>query len=87
MAVSEKRTQIYLPQRTFGALRKEARAERKSSAQVIREAIENYLEEKRIRKIDWDRDPITQGIGSLGGPDTDLSSRHDEHLYGSNQGR
>ena len=81
MAISEKRTQIYLPLQMFGALKKEARAEKKPIAQVIREAIQNYLEERRVRKIDWKNDPVTQGIGSIVA-DADLSVHHDKYLYG-----
>ena len=82
MALSEKRTQIYLPLQMFGALKKEARAEKKSIAQVIREAIVHYLEERRARSIDWKNDPMTKGIGSIHGPDSDLSINHDHYLYG-----
>ena len=85
MALSEKRTQIYLSLQMFGALKKEARAEKKPIAQVIREAIGNYLEERRVRKIDWKNDPLTKGIGSIHGSDTDLSINHDKYLYGESQ--
>jgi len=83
MAISEKRTQIYLPFEIFGALKKEARAEKKSIAQVIREAIVNYLEERRVRKIDWKNDPITKMIGKGHAEVNDLSINHDHYLYGS----
>jgi hypothetical protein len=81
MALSEKRTQIYLPLQMFGALKKEARAEKKPIAQVVREAIANYLEERRNRKIDWENDPMTKMIGA-GSMVSDASINHDHYLYG-----
>lgn len=81
MALSEKRTQIYLPDSLFGHLKKEARSERKSVAQVIREAIEMYLEQRRLKKVDWEGDPMNKIIG-LGEGDADLAAQHDKYLYG-----
>jgi hypothetical protein len=82
MALSEKRTQIYLSMSMFGSLKKEARSEKKSIAHVIREAIESHLEERRIRKIDWEHDPLNKIMGKGTGP-SDLSVNHDHYLYGA----
>ena len=81
MAISEKKAQIYLPLRLFGALKKEAAVEKKSIAHVIREAIAAHLEERRRRKVDWEKDPLNSIIG-LGNPAVhDAAAHHDQHLY------
>ena len=82
MALSEKRTQIYLSMNMFGVLKKEARAEKKSIAQVIREAIESHLEERRLLKIDWKNDSILNIIGAGKEHVADASVNHDHYLYG-----
>ena len=81
MSLAEKRTQIYLPLNLFGSLRKEARLEKKSMAQVIREALVNYLEQRKIQKINWEKDPINKIVGAIAA-DRDLSTHHDKYLYG-----
>ncbi len=82
MSLAEKRTQIYLPLDLFGSLRKEARLEKKSIAQVIREAIAIYLDQRKIQKIDWEKDPFTKIVGQ-GEADPDLAAHHDKYLYGA----
>ncbi len=83
MAVSEKRTQIYLPQAVFGSLKKESRREKKSIAQIIREAIDNHLSERAARHVDWKNDPLNKLVGLCkeSGP-SDLAANHDDYLYG-----
>ena len=83
MAISEHRTQIYLPQTLFLHLQKEARLEKKSVAQAIREAIEIYLEQRSVKKVDWRNDPFNKMVGKVEG-DTDLAAHHDNYLYGTN---
>lgn len=81
MALSEKRTQIYLPQSLFRDLQRETRLEKKSMAQAIREAIEIYLEQRKVKRKDWSRDPLNKIVGQIKAG-SDLSSHHDQHLYG-----
>lgn len=83
--VSEKRTQVYFPKELFRRLEKKAKKESKSSAAVIREAVERYLEQER--EIDWDNDPIFKlaGLGDSGLGD--LAAKHDEYLYGGKAGK
>jgi len=81
MALSEIRTQIYLPKELFGHLKKYARHGKKSIAHVIREAIGVFLEEHARRPINWKNDPITRSIGTAKS-DADLSEHHDKYLYG-----
>jgi len=65
----------------FGALKKKARDQKKSFAEMVRAAIGNYLEEQRIQSVDWENDPITRSMGSVVA-DADLSVNHDQYLYG-----
>lgn len=82
MAISEKRMQIYLPKNTYGVLRKEARLESKSIAQVIREAINEYMEHHRVKTMKWETDTFNKIIGA-GKGDPDLSVHHDQYIYGT----
>jgi len=79
--VSEKRTQVYFPKELFRRLEKKAKKESKSSAAVIREAVERYLEQER--EIDWDNDPIFKLAGIMDSGVGDLSVNHDHYLYGA----
>jgi hypothetical protein len=81
MSISEKRTQIYLPLALFGILKKEAKAERKSIAEIIRAAIIAYLDDRSARKASWGEDPLARGLGSIVA-DADLSVNHNAYLYG-----
>jgi hypothetical protein len=85
MALSEIKTQIYLPKSLFGNLKKHARKDKKSVAQVIRDAIGAFLEEHAQPHVDWKTDPISRSIGMAKGGDRDLSTRHDKYLYGWNK--
>jgi predicted transcriptional regulator len=79
--VSEKRTQVYFPNEVYRKIEKQARAEDKSSAQIIREAVEKFLNDKNTA-IDWQNDPLFQAVGILESKAGDLSEKHDSYLYG-----
>lgn len=79
--VSEKRTQVYFPNEVYRKIEKHAREEDKSSAQVIREAVEKFLDEKNAA-IDWQNDPLFQAVGILESKEGDLSENHDAYIYG-----
>jgi predicted DNA-binding protein len=79
--LSEKRTQVYFPKEVYRRIEKKARKESKSSAAVIREAVERYLEEER--DIDWENDPIFKLAGIFASEEGDLSVNHDHYLYGA----
>jgi len=79
--VSEKRTQVYFPSEVYRRIEKYAKDEDKSSAQIIREAVEEFLDE-RSRQIDWENDPFFQAIGILKSEAGDLSENHNEYIYG-----
>ncbi len=80
--VSEKRTQVYFPENLYRKVQQRAKQDSKSSAEVIREAVVEYLEKKKEREIDWENDPIFKlaGIGQSGLGD--LAKNHDAYLYG-----
>ena len=79
--VSEKRTQVYFPNEVYRKIQKQAREEDKSSAQIIREAVDKFLKEKN-RAIDWQNDPFFQAVGILESEAGDLSENHDAYVYG-----
>ncbi|HXX53716.1 MAG TPA: CopG family transcriptional regulator [Thermodesulfovibrionales bacterium] len=79
--VSEKRTQVYFPSEVYRRIVKQARDEDKSSAQIIREAVEKFLEEKS-RAFDWQDDPLFHAVGILETEAGDLSENHDAYIYG-----
>ena len=79
--VSEKRTQVYFPNEVYRKIEKQARAEDKSSAQIIREAVEKFLADKNTA-IDWQNDPLFQAVGILESKAGDLSENHDAYIYG-----
>lgn len=81
--VSEKRTQVYFPESLYRQIAKRARTESKSSAQIIREAVTEYLVEKKGKQgIDWDNDPLFKAVGIMKSGIKDLSTNHDHYLYG-----
>lgn len=82
--VSEKRTQVYFPMETYRKIEKRAREESKSSAQVIREAVESFLEQKQV---DWDNDPFFKAVGIFESESGNLSEKHDKYLYGKKKRR
>lgn len=79
--VSEKRTQVYFPNDVYRKIERHAKAEAKSSAQIIREAVENFLKEKK-RTVDWEEDPFLRAVGMFESDAGDLSEKHDMYLYG-----
>lgn len=79
-SVAEKRTQVYFPEKLYRDVKKRAKAESKSLAAVVREAVEKHLEEK---EIDWENDPIFKAAGIVKSGVRDLAVNHDHYLYGS----
>ena len=82
MPKSEVRTQIYLPAETHRALKDRARRDRKSMAEVVREAATRYLAEPEA-PVDLRNDPILRLIGFAKDKDgaTDVAENHDRYLY------
>ena len=81
MALTEKRTQIYLTRSQHSALQRAARTRNVSLAEVVREAVDAYLTRKPGPEPGGP-DPLADLIGCFEGPG-DLSDRHDDYLYGS----
>jgi predicted DNA-binding protein len=79
-SVAEKRTQVYFPKKLYQDVQKRAKAESKSVAAVVREAVEKHLEEK---EIDWENDPFYKAAGFFEGTVADMSVNHDHYLYGA----
>ena len=79
MALSEKRTQIYLPLETHRALQARARRDRKSMAEVVREALVPYLAGE-APVFDPAKDPILRLIGAMRGGPGDVAENHDKYL-------
>jgi hypothetical protein len=80
MRVTEKRTQIYLTRAQHAALLRMARRRKVSLAQVVREALDAFLDVPSNRKPLL-RDPLDGLVGFVTGPD-DLAENHDEYLSG-----
>ena len=85
--LSEVRTQIYLPREQHRSLQRVARARETSMAQVVRDALEAYLDDPGDRREGVDEsvrdDPIwtlTERARDFG--DDGSARRHDEILYG-----
>ena len=83
VATSEVRTQIYLPRKLHGALRRAARARGVSMAHLLREAAEDALRRGAARV----EDSFEGMIGVVRDAPPDLSVNHDQYLYGSRRKR
>ena len=77
-SVTERRIQIYLPEEQYRGVNHLADEKQTSFAQVVREAIGEYLRSSHTK---WDRDPITRHIGLFASRDKDLSTHHDRYIY------
>lgn len=92
MSVSEVRTQIYLERDQHRALKTAARLRGVSMAQVVREAVAEYL--RRLKREPgegtvfaedaiWSLPELADDFPGTGRPDA--SRRHDELLYGESE--
>ena len=77
------RTQVYFPKDVYRRIEKKANKESKSSAAVVREAVERYLAKENKKEIDWDNDPFFKAAGFFASEEGDLSVNHDHYLYGA----
>lgn len=86
MALSEIRTQIYLERSQHDTLKRVAARRSVSMAQVVREAIKDYLDEPPAQVRPEQRDPVwalVQAAREIGGSGrTDGATRVEEDLYG-----
>jgi len=75
-----KRTQMYLGEDTLRELKRKAREEKTTVADIVRSAVSELLRKEKAR--DWVEDPLWNMVGSSSSRDTDLSVNHDKYLYG-----
>jgi hypothetical protein len=80
MAISEKRTQVYLPIPQHRVLQTLARRRRVSMAAIVREALAEYAAQHMGSSESAGSDPLEDLIGCFEG-ESDLSSNHDDLLY------
>lgn len=78
--VAEKRTQVYFSEKMYRDVQKRAKAESKSVAAIVREAVRKHMAE---REIDWENDPFIKAAGFIKSDTTDMSVNHDHYLYGT----
>ena len=78
-------TTVRLPEDLYEALRSRAFEERRPVAEVIREALRQFLDLRLESPSlpDLESDPFWKAVGTVhGGPD-DESVEHDHYLYGA----
>ena len=78
MSVTERRVQLYLPEVQYRSVMGLAKEKHTSFAQVVREALEEFLRRNDRR---WEEDPITDHVGAFDSKDKDLSIDHDHFIY------
>lgn len=78
--MAKQRTQIYLEPAQHRALEREARRRGSSISELIREAIDRWLD--RRAQAGWEDDPITALVGKIPLGLADAAERHDYYLYG-----
>ncbi|MBE3574461.1 MAG: CopG family transcriptional regulator [Firmicutes bacterium] len=76
---------IYLPEDLYRRLKERASATGKSMAEQIRESLDRYFTESEAASPKPE-DPIWRIAGNAAGAESDLSTRHDQYLYGEAQG-
>jgi hypothetical protein len=76
------RKQVYLSREQNERLRRAARRLRRTEADVLREALERHLGDRRAATF-VGRDPLWAIVGIAASPRGDLSDRIDERLYGA----
>ena len=75
-----KRTQMYFHEETLRELKRKAREEKTTIANIVRGAVSEQLEKGKTKN--WMQDPLWNMVGSSGSKDKDLSVNHDKYLYG-----
>ena len=85
MAVTDKRTQLYLSAQQHAAVLRIAHQRGLSMACVVREALATYVASSLMRQSS-DEDPLADLVGIFEGPG-DLAERHDDYLDTRNKPR
>lgn len=82
-SVTERRTQVYFSEKLHRQLKEAARRRGVSMAEVVRQAVDQYLAETFGEK-DWESDPIHRIVGLVKDTKiTDAAENHDAYLYGA----
>lgn len=79
MSSSTKRVQLYFPQDMFLKIKEEAKKRKKSMAEIVREAIDNFLQPQNAN---WENDSLNKIIGLCKEDISDSSYNHDKYIYG-----
>ncbi len=74
------RAQIYIREEQMHQLKLEAEKEHLAISELIRRAIDRFLKE-RVKKINWNKDPLLKAIGKIKLKVTNASVNHDHYLY------
>lgn len=75
-----KRTQMYFPEDMFSELRQRAEREHSSISDIVRNAVREFLVKEKEKN--WQDDPLWKMLGAANSNSGDLSTRHDDYLYG-----
>jgi hypothetical protein len=83
------RTQVYLTEEQVQAIKLRSRHERKPEAEVIREVVQNGLAVSQGAKKQTTGEALLELVAlgkkyNISGP-TDLSTNHDDYLYGDKE--
>lgn len=81
-----RRTQIYLEDEQMGRLKFEAGKAKLAVSELIRRAIDVFLK-RNEENVDWDKDILTRAVGKVRFLSKDVSSKHDDYLYGRDEDR
>jgi hypothetical protein len=74
-----KRTQLYFPEDLFEEIKAEAKKQKTSIADIVRVAMRDFINRRKI--TDWDKDPVWGLIGKGKSKEGNLSVKHDYYLY------
>lgn len=78
--LTDKRLQVYLPEKEYRAVKSRAREEGKSIAQVLREAAQEYLRHGPKERLREGYRRLIDGAGRLGDSATDVAENHDQYV-------
>ncbi len=78
-----KRTQMYFPEDVLRELKRKAREEKTTVAEIVRSSVIEILGKEKAK--DWIEDPLWKMVGSSSSKDRDLSVNHDKYLYGKDK--
>lgn len=82
MATTLKRTQMYFPEDMLQQVRQLADSEHTTIAEIVRNAVGEFIDKQKKKQIDWDNDPLLDIVGQAEGSGrSDISVNHDSYLY------